>query len=69
MVHQAAHHLADSALGDAEPEGQVLAGDHWVVGDEVQRPLLRGADAEGRRSLHHALRVGYRSAFALRRLR
>ena len=34
-------HLADTALRDAEPEGKVLTGDHRVVGDEVERPLLR----------------------------
>ena len=32
-VHEAAHHLADPSLGDAELEGQVLTGDHRVVGD------------------------------------
>ena len=38
--------------------GKVLAEDHRVVGDEVQRPLLRRADAEGRRRLRHTLRDG-----------
>ena len=66
-IDEASHHLADTPLRDAEPCGKVLAGDHWVVGDDVQRPLLRRADAEGRRSLGHALRVGYRSPLALRR--
>ena len=28
------------------PAGQVLTGDHRVVGHQVERPLLRGADAE-----------------------
>ena len=45
---EAVHHLADTPLRDAEPAGEVLAGDHRVVGDEVQCPLLRRADAEGR---------------------
>ena len=49
-VHEALHHLADPALRDAEPEGKVLTRDHWVVGYEVERPLLSRADAEGRRS-------------------
>ena len=66
--HEVVHHLADSSLGDAEPGRQVLTGDHRVVGDEVECPLLRGCDAEGRRSLHHPLRAGYGGAFALRRL-
>ena len=47
-VHEALHHLADPALRDAEPEGKVLTRDHWVVGYEVERPLLSRADAEGR---------------------
>ena len=66
--HEVVHHLAHPSLGDAEPGRQVLTGDHRVVGDEVECPLLRGCDAEGRRSLHHPLRTGYRGAFALRRL-
>ena len=32
-VYEAVHHLADPPLRDAEPVGQVLAGDHRVVGD------------------------------------
>ena len=32
-IDEAAHHLADTSLGDAEPAGQVLTGDHRVVGD------------------------------------
>ena len=28
---EAAHHLADSTLGDAEPAGKVLTGDHQLV--------------------------------------
>ncbi len=47
----------------------MLTGDHRVVGDEVERPLLGGAEAEGRRSLHHTLGTGYRGPFPLRRLR
>ena len=38
----------------------MLAGGHRVVGDEVQRPLLRRADDEGRRSLCHSLGTGQR---------
>ena len=67
-IDEAAHHLADATLGDAEPEGQVLTGDHGVVGHEVQRPLLRRADAEGRRSLCHPLWTGQRRPLPLRRL-
>ena len=39
-----------------------------MVGDEVERPLLRRADAEGRRSLRHPLGTGQRRPLALRRL-
>ena len=67
-VHEASHHLADSPLGDAEPKGQVLPWDHRVIGDEVQRAFLRRADAEGRRSLRHAFRVGNRGPLPFRRL-
>ena len=48
--------------------GQVLTGDHRVVGDEVERPLLSRADAEGRRSPHHPLGVGNGRTLPLRRL-
>ena len=34
-THEAAHHLADPPLGDAEPGCQVFAGDHRMVDDEV----------------------------------
>ena len=44
-------------------------GDHRVVGHQVERPLLSRAEAEGRRSLHHPLRLGNGGAFALRRPR
>ena len=57
-VHEAVYHLADPALGDAEPAGKVLTGDHRVVGYEVERTLLRRADADGRRSLRHPLGPG-----------
>ena len=67
-VHEAAHHLADSSIRNAEPSGQVLAKDHRVVGDKVQRPLLSRADAECRRSPHHALGTGYGRPLAFRRL-
>ena len=46
----------------------MLTGDHRVVGDEVQRPLLRRADAEGRRRLCHPLGVGNGRTLPLRRL-
>ena len=67
-IDEAVHRLADAALGDAEPARQVLAGDHRVVGDQVERPLLRRGDAEGRRSLDHSLRAGYGGALAAGRL-
>ena len=67
-IREAVHHLADPPLGDAEPDGKVLTGDHRVVGDEVEGPLLSRADAEGRRCLHHPLWLGYGCAFAARRL-
>ena len=54
------------SLQDAKPAGKVLARDHRVVGDKVQRPLLRPADAEGRRSPCHPLGTRYRSPFSLR---
>ena len=57
-VNQAVHHLAGAPLGDAAPTGQMLTGDHRVVGHEVARSLLSWADAEGRRSLHHARWTG-----------
>ena len=60
--------LADPPLGDAEPGCKVLAGDHRVVGDDVQRPLLSWTDAEGWRSLRHALGTGQRCPLPLRRL-
>ena len=66
-IDQGAHHLAYAPLGDAEPAGKVLTGDHQVVGHEVERPLLRGADAEGRRSLHQPLGTGQRSPLPFRR--
>ena len=66
-IDQGAHHLAYAPLGDAEPAGKVLTGDHRVVGQEVERPLLRRADAEGRRSLCHPLGTGQRRPFTLRR--
>ena len=59
-VDEVVHHLADAPFRDAEPDGQVLTGDHRVVGDEVERPLLRLADAEGPRSLRHTLKIRYR---------
>ena len=68
-IDEAVHHLADPSLRDTEPHGKVLTGDHRVVGHEVERPLLRRADAEGRRSLHHPLWTGYRGPLPLRRLR
>ena len=57
-IDEAVHHLADPALGNAEPVGKVVAGDHRVPGHEVQRPLLRRADAEGRRSLRPSAQDG-----------
>ena len=57
-IDEVAHHLADPSLGNAEPAGKVLTGDHRVVGDKVERPLLRRADAEGRCSLRHPLGAG-----------
>ena len=68
MFTRAAHRLADTTLGDAQPGCQVLAGDHGVVGDEVKRPFLRRADAEGRRSPRHPLGTGQRRPLPLRRL-
>ena len=44
----------------------VLTGDHRVVGDEVERPLLSRADAEGRRSLRHSLGTGQGRPLPLR---
>ena len=67
-VDEVAHHLADPSLGDPKPDGQVLTGDHRVVSDKVERPLLRRAGAEGRRSLRHPLGVGYGRPLPLRRL-
>ena len=57
-IDEAVHHLADPSLRDAEPAGKVLAGNHRVVGHEVERPFLRRADAEGRRRLRHPLGTG-----------
>ena len=54
-VHEALHHLADPTLRDAQPIGKMLTGDHRVVGDKVERPLLSQAEAEGRCSLRHPL--------------
>ena len=68
-INEAVHRLADATLGDAEPAGKVLTGDHRVVGHEVERPLLRRGDAEGWRSLRQPLRVGYGGALAAGRLR
>ena len=51
-----------------QPAGKVLTVDHRVVRDEVQRPLLRGVDAEGRRSLCHALGSGNEARLRSRRL-
>ena len=68
-IDQAAHHLADSAFGDVEPEGKVLTGDHRVVCDEVEPSFLRRAHAKGWRSLHHPIGVGYRCPLPLRQLR
>ena len=57
-INEGMHHLADPTLGDAEPKGQMLTGDHRVVGDEVEGLLLRGADAQGQCSLQHPLGTG-----------
>ena len=65
-IDKATQHLADPALRHAEPDGQVLTGYHRVVGDEVQRPFLSRADAEGRRSLRHLLGTGQRRPLPLR---
>ena len=68
-MDEAVRHLTNASLRDAKPAGKMLTGNHRVVGHEVERPLLRRADAEGRRSLRHPLGAGQRCPLPLRRIR